>query len=245
MSQIILGAIALMGVLWLLKSYTKASPTMLGRSIKLIAGIAIMAAGGLLFLRGRFDMGLPLVFLGLGLTGWMPSLPGLNIPGFPGGWPGRSRPSPGQASRVRSAMIDMELDHDSGQMRGAVLVGGFAGRALLDLNPDELKRLYLETGADPDGRSLLEAYLDRRLPGWRENFQENPAAGAGERARSTGAMTKEEAHQILGVQPGASVEEIRTAHRSLMKKLHPDQGGSTYLAARVNEAKEVLLGRHG
>jgi DnaJ-domain-containing protein 1 len=88
------------------------------------------------------------------------------------------------------------------------------------------------------------AYLDRREPSWREHAQGDAATRTERRAWSGGKMTEEEAYQILGLQPGASAEDIGRAHRTLMKKLHPDQGGSTYLAARVNEAKEVLLRRH-
>ena len=87
------------------------------------------------------------------------------------------------------------------------------------------------------------AYLDRRDPRWREHAQADAATGPS-RAGWGGKMTEEEAYQVLGVQPGASAEDIGRAHRTLMKKLHPDQGGSTYLAARVNEAKDVLLRRH-
>jgi DnaJ-domain-containing protein 1 len=97
--------------------------------------------------------------------------------------------------------------------------------------------------ADPEGVRLLEAYLDRRFPHWREDAQGNGHPGAGPLPQP-GAMTEEEAYQILGLQPGASLDEIRQAHRTLMKKLHPDQGGTTYLATRVNQAKEILLSRH-
>ena len=95
---------------------------------------------------------------------------------------------------------------------------------------------------DADSRDLLAAYLDRREPSWREYAQRD--AGAGARPAGFSKMTEEEAYQILGLQPGASMEEISRAHRSLIKKLYPDQGGTTYLAARINEAKDVLLRRH-
>src|SRR5215831_2328522 len=102
-----------------------------------------------------------------------------------------------------------------------------------------LMRLLSEV--DTDSRDLLGAYLDRREPGWRETAQND--SGSGARPGGAGKMTEEEAYQILGLQPGASMEEIRRAHQSLIKKLHPDQGGTTYLAARINDAKDVLLRR--
>ena len=234
MSQIILGVLALAAALWLLKSYSRASPTLLAGGMRKAGGLAVMAVGGLLLVRGRFDLAIPLFVFGAGLAGWLPGMPGKFS---------RSRPSPGRRSRVRSRMLDMELDHDSGTLAGQVVAGRFAGRSLAELQEAELRALHVEVGQDPDGLSLLEAYLDRRTPGWREDFQEDAATRPG-RARTRNAMTKEEAYEILGVQPGAEAEEIRRAHRTLMKKLHPDQGGSTYLAARVNEARDLLLGSH-
>jgi hypothetical protein len=94
------------------------------------------------------------------------------------------------------------------------------------------------------GRDLLAAYLDRRYPRWGEHPEDDTAAGRRSPAPPSGKMTEQEAYQILGLQPGASAEDVARAHRALIKKLHPDQGGSTYLAARVNEAKDVLLRRH-
>ncbi|MEJ1938799.1 DnaJ domain-containing protein, partial [Nostoc sp. NIES-2111] len=100
--------------------------------------------------------------------------------------------------------------------------------------------------SEPDGKRLLEAYPDRRFPGWSEKAEANGDAGTGrqEGPFKPAALTEQEAYEILGLPPGASADDIRAAHRSLMKKLHPDQGGSTYLATRVNLAKDVLLSRH-
>ena len=143
---------------------------------------------------------------------------------------------------MRTNFVEMELDHDTGAMQGRILAGRHQGVPLEALDVPTLIGLLSEV--DEESRALLVAYLDRREPTWREDAQGDTATGARRWSRGGGKMTEEEAYQILGVQPGASAEEIGRAHRALMKKLHPDQGGSTYLAARVNEAKDVLLRRH-
>jgi hypothetical protein len=141
---------------------------------------------------------------------------------------------------VRSAFFDMELDHDSGAMRGRVIAGPHDGVPLEALDVATLTSMLAQI--DEESRALLMAYLDRREPAWREHAQ--GSAHAGTMPPRGGKMTEEEAYQILGLQAGASAQEIGRAHRTLMKKLHPDQGGTTYLAARVNEAKDILLRRH-
>ena len=119
-----------------------------------------------------------------------------------------------------------------------------AGRSLDELSPEILREVRIAClRHDPDGVRLIEAYFDRRFPGWREHAQADRDAGGGTDPKS-GPMTKEEAYEILGLQPGAEADAIRRAHRGLIKRLHPDQGGSTYLAGRVNQAKDVLLNRH-
>jgi DnaJ domain len=136
----------------------------------------------------------------------------------------------------------MELDPRSGAMQGRVLTGRYEGAPLDALDVPTLVGFLGDI--DDDSRRLLMAYLDRREPGWRGNAQHDADAGQRSGAAFAGKMTEEEAYQVLGLQPGASADEVGRAHRSLMKKLHPDQGGSTYLAARVNQAKDVLLRRH-
>ena len=155
-------------------------------------------------------------------------------------------PSPGQASEVETRFFKMTLDHDSGVMTGLVKEGRFRGRALEDLGIEELFDLWAECRAeDAQSAAVLEAYLDRTQgEAWREAAQrDHGGAGAGPRPPSgPDAMSREEAHEILGLEPGAGPEEIHEAHRRLMQKIHPDHGGSNYLAAKINQAKARLLG---
>jgi DnaJ domain len=234
--MLLLGIAAVALLWWLAKAYTRTDAQALAKSLKTVAGIAALGAAVILGIKGRFDMALLLGGFGAWALGW-------NALNLPGPWRKFQRAT-GRFSRIRSAMIEMEIDHATGAVEGSILVGGFAGRRLSSLDPQSLSRIYDECCAhDPQGIPLLEAYLDRRFSGWRENAQGDRDTRTRTHAHS-GVMTKEEAYQILGLQPGASLDEVRKAHRTLMKKLHPDQGGTAYLAARVNEAREVLLGRH-
>jgi hypothetical protein len=154
-----------------------------------------------------------------------------------------AQPTPGKRSTVRTAALEMELDHDSGALAGIVLAGGFEGRRLASLSRDDLVALYRELEGEADSLQLLEAYLDGRFPGWRDGMDAHVGGGKG-RAPGTGAMTEQEAYQVLGLEAGASAADIRKAHRRLMQRVHPDLGGSSFLAARINEAKDVLLNGH-
>jgi DnaJ domain len=231
---LIFGLVLLALLLWALHAFTKVKPQTAAVVLKTGGGLGAIAVAGLLGARGRLDIAIPLGLTGLGLLGWLP----WSIPGFGA----RTQKSSGQVSRVRSAFVEMELDHDTGAMHGRILAGRHEGASLDALDVATLAGCLPDI--DEESRALLMAYLDRREPLWRENTQADATAGSSRRGWSTGKMTEEEAYQVLGVQPGASAKDIGLAHRSLMKKLHPDQGGSTYLAARVNEAKDVLLRRH-
>ncbi|HEX4411620.1 MAG TPA: DnaJ domain-containing protein [Xanthobacteraceae bacterium] len=235
MPEILLGAVILVLGLWAVNSFSKADPKQAARLLRALGGVATLLFAAFLLFRGEISVAVPVGVFGLGLLGWV-SL-------WPAAFGARTQRSGGKVSRVRTSLLEMELEHDTGAMRGQVLSGHFAGVSLEALDRATLLSLFAE--ADDDSRQLLTTYLDRREPGWRENAQGNAGAGSGAGGPSRGGkMTEEEAYQILGIQPGASADEISRAHRSLMKKLHPDQGGTTYLAARVNEAKDVLLRRH-
>jgi len=155
----------------------------------------------------------------------------------------RDRP-PRRSSEVETEYIRMRLDHDSGTMSGMVRRGPFQGRRLDELTRAELLVLWRQCRVeDEPGANLLEAYLDRLMPEWRVEAQRAGTGTGGGKAgpRTADTMTRAEAYEVLGLSWGAGESEIREAHRRLMLKLHPDHGGSTYLAAKLNRAREVLL----
>lgn len=155
---------------------------------------------------------------------------------------GRSK-TPGKRSTVRTAALEMELDHDSGGLEGVVLAGRHESRVLGEMNLNELLELHEDLASDGESLQLLKTYLDSRFPGWREDAE--PDMGARQRAApGSGAMSEQEAYQVLGLEAGASAAEVRKAHRRLMQRVHPDLGGSSFLAARINQAKDVLLANH-
>jgi hypothetical protein len=143
--------------------------------------------------------------------------------------------SAGQRTEVHTAFLQAWIDHGSGDVGGTVLAGPLAGRTLDALSDSELRDLRAQCIGDADSLKILEAYLDRRLgPDWR-NAQAPPHGPRTD-------MTRDEALAVLGLAEGASDQDIRAAHRRLIQRVHPDVGGSADLAARINRAKDVLLG---
>jgi DnaJ-domain-containing protein 1 len=137
-------------------------------------------------------------------------------------------------------MLAMELDHDTGAMDGEILAGRFTGRRLKSLSLDQLLELLRECKSVRDqSASLLEAYLDRTQQDWRARTGSQRSAGS---APPSGAMTRDEAYAVLGLNSNCTEQDIRDAHRRLMKQYHPDRGGSDYLAAKINQAKDILVG---
>ncbi|MBV6657802.1 MAG: DnaJ domain-containing protein [Devosiaceae bacterium] len=150
----------------------------------------------------------------------------------------------GEGPSIKTAYLAMQLDEATGAIDGRFTAGPHAGRPLSSLGEADLVNALSGVSDDPESVRLLEAYLDRAFAGWRENHDERLGARSA-RTPDTSGMAEDEAYEILGLEPGADAEAIRSAHRRLMANIHPDRGGSTYLAAKVNLAKEVLLKLHG
>lgn len=229
---LLLGVALLLGLLLLARWFVKADPKTLVLTVKWVGGTLATLVALYLIVSGRaahiFWFILFLPFLLRGFRGFR----GL----------GRTRPTAGQTSDVETDYLRMSLDHDTGEMSGTVLKGAFAGRELGELGLDELLTLFEEClRASDKSAQIIEAYLDRsRHTDWREAMDARTGGSGG--AAGEAHMTREEAREILGVGPDATPEEIKAAHRRLMQQNHPDRGGSTYLAAKINLAKEMLLG---
>jgi DnaJ domain len=235
MQFFILGIVVIVLVLLGLKSFANMEPKKLVKLVKRFGGILAIAIGGFMTMRGLAIIGFPVMAAGLSMLSGGFGLSGL--------WANRTQKAQGQQSRVRSSSLEMELDHDTGAMDGMVLRGAFKGARLSKMSPDELRHLHGEVASSGDNQALalLEAYLQRMHPEWfeaQEGGARNSSVGTGDQA-----MTKDQALEILGLEPGASQADIKSAHRTLMQKLHPDHGGSTYLASKINEAKDFLLGK--
>jgi len=211
------------------------SPKAGARAIRQGGGWGLIALAAVLGLAGRVGLAVPLALGGAWLLGWQLPFGGGSRP-----MPGNARRTQDQTSSVRAQFVEMTLDHDSGRMDGQVLKGRFAGGKLSEMSTPDLLALLRETlENDAQSAKLIEAYLDRTAPDWRDQ----PGARASETsdAAASGPMSAAEAYRILGLWPGAKPQDIRRAHRDMMKKFHPDQGGSTYLAMKINEAKDTLL----
>jgi hypothetical protein len=208
-------------------------PSALASALRYGLPVAMAGVGAILTLIGRASIGIPLLAFAAALFSRARSASRAS----------RATRQPGGQSYVRSAALEMELDLDTGEMNGLVLAGSFEGRELKDLEEPDLMQLHSELVRDPESLGLLEAYLDRRAPDWRAGLDVDDDAGL-RASPGSGAMTQKEAYEVLGLGAGASEAEIREAHRRLMKRMHPDAGGSAFLAGRINEAKAVLLSRH-
>ncbi|MDB5486312.1 MAG: hypothetical protein JWQ58_27 [Reyranella sp.] len=230
LALLVLAAIALV-IAWLLRANPSSMARVLRVIMVVVGGIGV---GGMLIFGLRFLPGLmPELF---GLAGVViTALIARAVRNRPSG--GFSSPGSGQRTQVNTAFLQAWIDHASGDVGGTVLAGRFAGRTLDALTDADLLDLQAECASDADSLKVLEAYLDRRLGAdWRNTQKAPPPRG------SRTDMTRDEALAVLGLAEGASVDEIRVAHRRLIQRMHPDVGGTADLAARINRAKDVLLG---
>ncbi len=242
MARLLLLLAVFVGLFFLFRWWFRQPPRVIWQSLAVLLAVVLLVlvlTGRAHWLAAVFAALLPFVRGLLSMLNLLPLLKRLF------GGAGAARPSAqaksGQTSTVESKYLRMSLDHDSGDIGGEVLEGAFAGKALNQLGLDELLQLLGECQDDEDSVAMLQAYLDRVYADtWR---QQAGAQGERRAAGESDEMTRAEALQVLGLDDGASDDEIVDAHRRLMQKLHPDRGGSAYLAAKINQAKDTLLGK--
>lgn len=235
------------GVLWFLHWFRRTPAEQVARVLRrslLYGGIGLLvllaATGRLNPLFAAMAAAIPVILRAVNLLRVLPLvqqiLRAFGLSGLPGAAAGS-----GQTSSIRTRFLEMTLSHATGDMDGLVMEGPMEGRRLSELDLEQLLDLLtLCRSTDGQSASVLEAYLDRvRGDDWRDHVPGNGAAPPG---GAGAALTRDEALAILGLADGAGKDEIRDAHRRLMQRFHPDRGGSDYLAAKINEAKRLLLG---
>ena len=239
MPQLIVAALILWAVVAGPRWLARTSRGDIAKLTKGAAGSAALVVAVLVLLRGSVEGAAALAAFGFGLLGSRALGPG-SILGF-----ASSQFSSPRARLFRSQTIELKIDRFTNAAQGRVLSGSYAGAALSELSESQcLEILAACRSEDAYGVQLLEAYLDRSLPRWRATGEGDRDASGFGRSRSR-SMTEEYAYEMLGLAKGATREDITRAHRTLMKKVHPDHGGTTSLAALLNEAKDVLMRRHG
>lgn len=246
MPYLILGLGLLVGLVLAARWFATADPKTVAKALRWLLVALVVLVGGFFLVTGRLAWAL---YTLPALLPWLMRLRAWHrmaksFRRMAGG----TGAGAGERSELRTRFLEVSLDHDSGEMTGRVCEGEFAGRALADLTLAELLRLLGVSGAeDEESARVLEAYLDREHPDWRNRAGAAGGNRDGGRKRSesgaSGTMDRTEALQVLGLEEGATAAEIKAAHHRLIAGLHPDHGGSDYLAAKINEAKDVLLGR--
>ena len=241
MPYFILGVALLIGALLTARWYVNAPPSTLVKALKwsaIILAVAIalffLLAGPKLWALWALPLLLPWLMRARAVARTAKNWSRMASAGS------GSNDSPGQSSEIETKFLNMYLDHQTGEMNGNVTAGSFTGQTLRSLSLDNLLVLLVECREDEQSVQVLTAYLDRyHGDEWRERAGE---AGAGSAASTNGSMTTDQAFEILGLESGASDEDIKAAHHRLMSKIHPDHGGSTFLATQINQAKDFLLG---
>lgn len=240
--SLLLGILAVGGVLYFLNWYGKAKTEDVKKSMRWTGiGLGLLLVA-VLAVTGR--LGVAFAFLmGLGAWAWrvfnMIQM-GRQMSGMFRGFMHGGAKGGQNSSAVESAFLTMTLDHDTGHLDGDVVKGAYTGRKLSGLAFEDLMKLLGETQSDGESMALLESFLDRAHPDWRARSHEAGSAGSPPPSAASG-LSEDEALLILGLAKGASPEDIKSAYRRLMTQLHPDRGGSDYLAAKINAAKDLLL----
>lgn len=239
MFYLLAGVAALGLLLWLASNFANSSPEQV-RKVLVRVGIGL---GALILLwllatgRGGQLLTFGFVLIPLAMRWWR------RRKGAAGFEPGGGS-SAGRVSRVATDSLSMELDHDSGRMTGSVTRGAFRGRDLGSMDLADLLTLWSDLRqADAASLPLLETWLDRIYPdNWRDAADRVAAGTEPQSAPASGPLSRVEAFAILGLPEDASREAIAAAHKRLMRQFHPDLGGSSWLAARINQARDLLLG---